>query len=419
MPRILRPVREARTYLESVDLLLDFPLAVACFTVFTTLIALGLGFLITLIGLPILTLTFVAARWVARLDRWRGRVFLGVEIEEPRRRPASGGSLLQRLVAPFRDRTTWKELAYEWLIAFPYSIVSFTVVVVAWSVPLFLVSLPTYAIAWPQAGPQISSGFVIDTAPEAFGAAAVGLLLLPLAPWIVRVIAAGDRVLVRLLLSPSRTDALEERVGELRETQARSVDMAMADRRQIERDLHDGAQQRLLALGMDLGMALDRFEDDPEAARTLVGDAHEELQRAIVELRNLARGIHPAVLTDRGLDAALSSLAARSAVPVRLDVRLGRRPPASAEATAYFIVAEALTNAARHGRASHVDVRVRLDNGMLHVEVEDDGVGGASTTDGGGLAGLADRASSVEGTLIVSSPPGGPTVVSAELPCAS
>jgi signal transduction histidine kinase len=170
---------------------------------------------------------------------------------------------------------------------------------------------------------------------------------------------------------------------------------------------------------MDLGMALDKFEDDPEAARALVGDAHEELQRAIVELRNLARGIHPAVLTDRGLDAALSSLAARSAVPVRLDVRLDRRPPASAEATAYFIVAEALTNAARHGRAQHVDVRVRLDDGTLHVEVRDDGVGGAAATAGGGLAGLSDRASSVEGTLRISSPPGGPTVVSAELPCAS
>jgi len=235
----------------------------------------------------------------------------------------------------------------------------------------------------------------------------------------VRVLAAGDRALVGVLLSPSRTDALEERVDELRETQARSVDIAMADRRQIERDLHDGAQQRLLALGMDLGMALDKFEDDPEAARALVGDAHEELQRAVVELRNLARGIHPAVLTDRGLDAALSSLAARSAVPVQLDVKLDRRPPASAEATAYFIVAEALTNAARHGHASHVDVRVRQDDGKLHVEVRDDGVGGASTTEGGGLAGLADRASSVEGTLSVSSPPGGPTVVSAELPCAS
>jgi signal transduction histidine kinase len=419
MVRFLQPLREGRTYLETIDLLIDFPFAVAWFTVFTTLIATGVSLLITLVGLPILTLTFIGARWIARFERLRADALLGVQIEEPRARVAAGSGFFRWLVAPFRDRTTWKEVGYLWLVAFPFAVVSFTVAVVAWSVPLWLVTLPIYVIAWPQAGPDLWGGHRIDTAPEAFAAVAIGLVVLPLTPWVIRAVSAADAFLLRSLLSPSRTDELEERVDELRETQARSVDIAIADRRQIERDLHDGAQQRLLALGMDLGMALDKLEDDPEAARALVGDAHEELQRAIVELRNLARGIHPAVLTDRGLDAALSSLAARSAVPVRLDVRLDRRPPASAEATAYFIVAEALTNAARHGRASHVDVRVRLDDGTLHVEVKDDGVGGASATAGGGLAGLTDRASSVEGTLRISSPPGGPTVVSAELPCAS
>jgi signal transduction histidine kinase len=414
----LRPLREGRTYLETVDLLLDFLFAVAWFTLFTTLITTGVSLLITLVGLPILTVTFIAARWIGRFERLRADALLELRIEEPRRRPAGSG-FLRWLVAPFRDRTTWKEVAYLWLVAPTFAIVSFTVVVVAWSVPLWLITLPIYVIAWPQAGPDLWSGMTIDTAREAIPAAVIGLILLPLVPWIIRGVSAADRWLLRSMLSPSKTVELEERVGELRETQARSVDIAMADRRQIERDLHDGAQQRLLALGMDLGMALDKFEDDPEAARALVGDAHEELQRAIVELRNLARGIHPAVLTDRGLDAALSSLAARSAVPVNLEVRLDRRPPASAEATAYFIVAEALTNAARHGHASRAAVRVRLAGETLHVEVEDNGVGGASTTDGGGLAGLADRASSVEGTLTVSSPPGGPTVVSAEIPCAS
>ena len=195
--------------------------------------------------------------------------------------------------------------------------------------------------------------------------------------------------------------------------------MAIADRRQIERDLHDGAQQRLLALGIDLGRALEKFESDPEAARALVGDAHEEVQRAVVELRDLARGIHPAVLTDRGLDAALSALAARSPVPVRLDVALPERPSASVEATAYFIVAEAITNAVKHGNGSRIDVRVRLDGDTLRIDVSDDGVGGATERPGGGLAGLADRASAVEGTLRVTSPAGGPTVVAAELPCGS
>jgi signal transduction histidine kinase len=170
---------------------------------------------------------------------------------------------------------------------------------------------------------------------------------------------------------------------------------------------------------MDLGMALEKFEIDPDAARALVGDAHLEAQRAVTELRNLARGIHPAVLTDRGLDAALSSLAARSPVPVRLAVSLAERPPASVEATAYFVVAEALTNAARYANASAVEVRVERAADTLSVVVADDGVGGAEARAGGGLAGLADRISSIEGALTVVSPPGGPTVLTAELPCGS
>jgi signal transduction histidine kinase len=418
-PGLLGPFRDRRTYAATLDLLLDFPLAIAWFCLFTTLLSTGGSLLVTLVGLPILTFTFLVARYIGRFERWRARRLLGVRIEEPTRRRASDRTLLQRLVVPFRDRTTWKELAYLWLVGPVYSVISFTLAVVAWSVPLWLLSLPAYAIAWPAAGPEVWTGFRIDTARESFAGAAIGLVLLPFAPRIVRLLSRGDVALLRGLLSPSKADVLADRVDELRETQARSVDIAIADRRQIERDLHDGAQQRLLSLGMDLGMALEKFEDDPEAARALVGDAHEELQRAIGELRNLARGIHPAVLTDRGLDAALSSLAARSTVPVQLDVRLDRRPPASAEATAYFIVAEALTNAARHAHASRVDVRVRLEDGALRIDVADDGVGGATETHGGGLIGLADRASSVEGSLRVTSPPGGPTVVSAELPCAS
>jgi signal transduction histidine kinase len=183
--------------------------------------------------------------------------------------------------------------------------------------------------------------------------AVAGLLVLPLVPWIIRGFARADAAAARWGLSPSKTDALEERVDTLRHTQARSVDIAMADRRQIERDLHDGAQQRLLSLGMDLGMALEKFGSDPDAARALVGGAHEEVQRAIVELRNLARGIHPAV---------------------------SHRP------------------GARRGAV---------------------GTRGAKEEPGGGIAGLADRASSVEGSLSVSSPAGGPTVIAAELPCAS
>jgi signal transduction histidine kinase len=411
MTRFLSPLVQRRTYLETFDLLFDLVAGVLWFTVFTTLLATGASLLITLVGLPILTGTFYLARAAAYAERFRARVFLGADIPQPAYRPRKSNGLWHVLITPFIDRTNWKELTYVWLVQPVLGVVNFTVAVTAWAVPLWAITLPIYAVHWHGAAPKVWNGRTLDTWHEVIPVAVAGLLVLPLVPWIIRGFAAVDRAAARWGLSQSR-------VVVLRETQARSVDIAIADRRQIERDLHDGAQQRLLSLGMELGMALEKFDSDPAAARGLVGDAHAELQRAIAELRNLARGIHPAVLTDRGLDAALSALAARSPVPVRLDVRLAERPPASVEATAYFIVAEALTNAARYANAKRVDVRVRQDGDKLHVEVKDDGVGGAEQRDGGGLAGLADRASSVEGSLRVTSPHGGPTVVTADLPCA-
>ena len=416
MPRFFAPLVQRRTYLATLDLLLDLVFGVVWFSVFTTLISTGGSLLITLIGLPILTATFLLARGAGWLERRRANALLGTEIADPIRRPAKGDGLWQKLITPFRDRTTWKELIYLWLVQPVQSIINFTVTVVAWAVPPWGLTLPIYVT---HAKPELWKDHHIHTRHQAIGAAIGGLIILPLVPWVIRGLAKADAAVARWGLSPSKTAELEERIDTLRDTQARSVDIAIADRRQIERDLHDGAQQRLLSLGMDLGMALEKFETDPDAARALVGDAHQELQRAIAELRNLARGIHPAVLTDRGLDAALSSLAARSPIPVRLEVQLRERPPASVEATAYFIVAEALTNAAKHANARAVDVRVRLLGDKLHIEVADDGVGGAAERPGGGLAGLADRASAVEGSLRITSPEGGPTILAAELPCAS
>jgi signal transduction histidine kinase len=411
MARFLKPLIQARTYLATLDLLADLAVGVIWFTVFTTLIATGAGLLITLVGLPILIGTFYLARATADAERARVRMFLGTQIERPAYRQPKSRRLWHRVIAPFADRTTWRELFYVWLVQPVLGVVNFTVALAAWAIPLWAISLPIYGVHSQSAGPQLWSGRRLDTWHEVIPVAIAGLVVLPLVPWIIRGFAALDASVARALLSPSKVDTL-------RDTQARTVDIAMADRRQIERDLHDGAQQRLLSLGMDLGMALEKFESDPDAASGLVGDAHAELQRAIAELRNLARGIHPAVLTDRGLDAALSALAARSTVPVSLDVQLKRRPPASVEATAYFIVAEALTNAARYANATAVTVSVREQGDKLQIEVADNGVGGAEQRPGGGLAGLADRASSVEGALRITSPKGGPTVVAADLPCA-
>jgi signal transduction histidine kinase len=411
MSRFLKPLVQSRTYLETFDLLLDLVVAVVWFSVFTSLVATGVSLLITLVGIPILTATFYLARAAAYAERARVRAFLGTEIDRPTYKPPKSNGVWHRLIAPFTDRTTWKELMYAWIVQPILGVVNFTVAVTAWAVPLWAITLPIYAVHWQSAAPEIWNGKRLDTWHEVIPVAIAGLVVLPLVPWIIRGFAALDAVVARALLSPSKVEVL-------RETQARTVDIAMADRRQIERDLHDGAQQRLLSLGMDLGMALEKFDSDPDAARGLVGDAHAELQRAIAELRNLARGIHPAVLTDRGLDAALSALAARSPVPVRLEVRLDERPPASVEATAYFIVAEALTNAARYASATATVVSVHEDGDRLHIEVADNGVGGAEQRPGGGLAGLADRASAVEGSLLISSPKGGPTIVAADLPCA-
>ena len=216
---------------------------------------------------------------------------------------------------------------------------------------------------------------------------------------------------------PSRTEELEHQVRRLAQTRAGAVDAADAERRRLERDLHDGTQQRLVSLAMNLGMA--RVEvTTAEQAKQAIAAAHEEAKAALTELRNLIRGLHPAVLADRGLDAALSGVAARMPVPVRLTVDLPRRPPPVIEAVAYFVVSEALTNVAKHAQASQAEVFVQRTGDRLHVIISDDGVGGADPARGTGLAGLAKRASSVDGTFEIASPPGGPTLITVDLPCA-
>ncbi|MDQ1682184.1 MAG: hypothetical protein QOH99_725, partial [Frankiaceae bacterium] len=211
---------------------------------------------------------------------------------------------------------------------------------------------------------------------------------------------------------------LLERVGELEVTRRRAVDAAEAERRRIERDLHDGAQQRLTSLAMTLGRAQVKLRDSDDAAvRGLIDDAHRDAKEAIVELRDLTRGLHPPVLTDRGLDAALSALAARAPIPVAVSADIGDRPSRTIEAIAYFVVSEALTNIAKHAQATCASVVVRRLNGQLRIDVTDDGRGGAAASEGSGLAGLADRVRSVDGRLAISSPTGGPTVLTVELPC--
>jgi signal transduction histidine kinase len=278
--------------------------------------------------------------------------------------------------------------------------------------PLWFWALPDgQGIQWP--------GFAADTLPEALLVMLVGLVTGTAAAVSVLGAARAHAALGRALLGPGRRERLEERVEVLTESRSRAMDTEIAERRRIERDLHDGAQQRLVSLAMDLGMAKEKIDKDPEAARELVEEAHGEAKLALSEIRDLVRGIHPAILTDRGLDAALSALSGRSPIPVEVDVRLVDRLPETVETTAYFVATEALSNATKHSGASEADVAVwreQAPEDRLVVEVADDGVGGASPVAGGGLSGLGDRLSALDGRLLVQSPEGGPTLVRAEIP---
>ncbi|MDR3034075.1 MAG: sensor histidine kinase, partial [Kitasatospora sp.] len=230
-------------------------------------------------------------------------------------------------------------------------------------------------------------------------------------------LARLDVWVARHLLGPDRAEALERRVEEIAESRAGLVDAVDTERRRIERDLHDGAQQRLTSLAMNLGLARRTLKHLPPEAMEVIVAAHEEAQAAIKELHDLVRGLHPAVLEDRGLDAALSGIAARSPVPVHLTVDLPGRIAPTVEAVAYFTVSEALANAAKHSRASRIDLALHRAADRLRITITDDGIGGADAGRGSGLAGLRKRAASVDGSFAITSPRGGPTTITMELPC--
>jgi len=233
-------------------------------------------------------------------------------------------------------------------------------------------------------------------------------------------IAVLDGVLTRAILVPSREAVLAQQAATSDVQRAGAVRASEVERTRIERDLHDGVQPRLVSVGMTLGLAQQKIDSDPDAARDLIAEAHTSTKAAITELRQLARGIHASVLDDRGLDAALSALAARSHVPVHLDVRVEGRCTREAEAAVYFAIAESLTNAAKHSHAGECRVVVRRrDDGTLWARVEDNGSGGARVIPGGGLDGIHNRIIAARGTVRLDSPAGGPTSLEVSVPCAS
>jgi len=413
---VLRPLVSAQTWLTLIYLVSGLPLAFGAFMATVVGIPLGLGLLpLALVGVPIIAITLIVCLCFGAIERWRAALMLGQVIAPPRsvRRPDAG--LWAQTRSLLFGATSWRAAAAAFL-ALPMAVVGFTVAISAWAVALALITLPTYNAALPKGGADLF-GTVLHGAPAMVVATVVGIGLGLAAPHISRGLAEAQVWVNRQLLGPTRR-SLTARVGALERSRSRMVDAADSERRRIERDLHDGAQARLVSLAMELGRAKARFADDPAAAKALVDQAHEEAKTALVELRSLVRGVHPPVLSDRGLDAALSGLAALCSVPVSVEVAMTERPSASVEAVAYFIVAETLTNVSKHSGARSATVSVHSDGELLHVVVRDDGHGGA-VADGPGLAGLADRVHAVDGQLTVSSPVGGPTVIEAELPCAS
>jgi len=413
---LFRELTSARTWLAFIHHLagvcVGLPLA---FVVVSGVGGGAAGLLFALAGLPLLGLALRLAGWTARVERARFAITLGEPVPDW---PAGSRAGYWLLVLPRRatltERATWREVAYGTL-RLPVSAASAFVSLGALAAGLVMLTLPLYNGSLPGGGAQVG-GTVLRGALAMMACVVIGLGLLLAAPWLARGLATADAALARGLLSPP-TD-LAARVTELERSRDRVVDAAEAERRRIERDLHDGAQQRLVALAMELGRAKAKFDDDMDSVRELVDHAHAEAKTVLAELRGLVRGVHPPVLTDRGLDAALSGLAALCPVPVEAEVDVSVRPKPAVEAVAYFVVSEALANVAKHSRASHVRVVVEGHGypGTLSVVISDDGIGGADPR-GAGLRGLADRVAGVDGTLSVESPPGGPTIVAAELPC--
>jgi signal transduction histidine kinase len=354
----------------------------------------------------------------AQAERRRIAGSLGYQVSSPYHR-MPGGLALDRAHARAEDPAVWRDLAYLLLLV-SVGALEFASVVGAFVFLVGTVTLPAWLfVAFPEGAP-LWQEVRIDTLPETLTVAVVALPISVLAGYLlITGLSQAHVALGRALLGPSRRARLAERVEELTESRSRVLAATLAERRRIERDLHDGAQQRLVSLAMELGMAREKMATDPVVARKLVEEAHGEAKRALADIRDLVRGIHPAVLSDRGLDAAISALADRCPVPVEVDVDLDGRPPEAVEATAYFVVAEALVNVAKHAGASETRVTVRRDRKLedrLVMEVIDDGKGGADPETGTGLAGLRDRLAALDGRLFVESPAGGPTHVRAELP---
>ncbi|ARQ69238.1 sensor histidine kinase [Streptomyces marincola] len=361
-----------QTWRECAYLVSSWPADLIASLYVTSWIFAGVLTSVTVVGLPVLALGLAGCRRLGAWERARARALLRVAVEEPSAlRAGRDSGFFPWLWTALRDPVGWRSAL-------------FFVVRLPWTTLTCWLTIMAYFVAWP------------------------------LLPWLARWATNVDRALVRSLLGPS--DELERRIAELESDRSVVVDASAADLRRIERDLHDGAQARLVALAMDLGLAKEKLTHDPQAAARMVDEAHGEVKLALQELRDLARGIHPAILTDRGLGPALSAIASRCTVPVTVTVDLPHRPAPAIEGIAYYTASELLQNISKHSNAHHATIDAWHTGNHLMLHITDDGHGGANPTNGTGLAGLAERLTAVDGLLTITSPTGGPTTITAQLP---
>jgi signal transduction histidine kinase len=397
------------------------------FEITIAMLAVGLSISVsivgTVIGLLLLTLALRVSGRLGALHRRLAGWLLRYRVEPPPKfQPGTG--ILNRLDKRLRDRSAWRTVSYS-LVKLPVAALQLYAITLAC---LGLVDI-TYPVDWVlfrnhASGPMtVVFPFPFIGAFHVYGfvgtylAAIAGVVCVLAATWLARGINAGDRRLLRGLLGPR---SMAERVSELERTRTLAVEDSAAALRRVERDLHDGAQMRLAALAMNLGMAQEKLGDDEHAdhatVRELIDAAHRNAVDAMADLRDLARGIHPPAL-DNGLASALATLAASSAIPASVTADIGTRPAPAIETIAYFCAAELIANATKHSYANQITINILTERtGVLRLQVIDDGIGGADAAGGSGLTGLAQRVSTVDGRIDVSSPPGGPTTVTVELP---
>jgi signal transduction histidine kinase len=402
--------------------LLDLPLSIASFALLLTGLVAGVS--LTIVGLPVLAGTMLLARGFADIQRFTGPAVLRREYRRPPyRSPAPGAGWLSRMLTPITQRQPWLDLTHG-IFGLPVAILGFVVTLTWWGGALAgtLYALYDWALPHPPNDVELHELLGLSDTPgqRVLFNTAVGLFFLFTLPLVVRGCAVLQASFARVMLTGFA--AVRERITVLEEQRAAAVSAEATALRRLERDIHDGPQQRLVRLAMDLGRAQQQLDSDPEAARETLRDALTQTRETLAELRALSRGIAPPILVDRGLPSALAALAGRSTVPVDLAVDAdlgtadGRLDPA-VENAAYYVVAESLTNVAKHGGASECWLTVARAGRRLGIVVADNGAGGAHLAKGHGLAGLADRVRALGGTLSVISPPGGPTEIRAELPC--